>query len=95
MLKFCFIVSQNSGSEMFLWECVRVCICYHAFTYLSLFIGMSESEQSMKGTSQIKILNAEEIEGMRVVCKVNQHHNLPNHLVNGILSVAFTRYIQK
>uniref|UniRef100_A0A672S8N8 Methionine aminopeptidase n=1 Tax=Sinocyclocheilus grahami TaxID=75366 RepID=A0A672S8N8_SINGR len=31
---------------------------------------MSESEQTMKGTSQIKILNAEEIEGMRVVCKL-------------------------
>lgn len=42
---------------------------------------MSESEQSMKGTSQIKILNAEEIEGMRVVCKVNQHHNLPNYVL--------------
>lgn len=52
-------------------------IFYHAFTNVSLFIGMSESEQTMKGTSQIKILNAEEIEGMRVVCKVNQHHNLP------------------
>ncbi len=36
---------------------------------------MSESEQTMKGTSQIKILDAEEIEGMRVVCKVNQHHD--------------------
>ncbi|NP_001020336.2 methionine aminopeptidase 1 [Danio rerio] len=33
-------------------------------------LGMSESEQTMKGTSQIKILNAEEIEGMRVVCKL-------------------------
>jgi len=40
---------------------------------------MSESEQTMKGTSQIKILNAEEIEGMRVVCKVNQHHNFTNN----------------
>ncbi len=37
---------------------------------------MSESEQTMKGTSQIKILDAEEIEGMRVVCKVNQHHDV-------------------
>ncbi|XP_065153117.1 methionine aminopeptidase 1-like [Paramisgurnus dabryanus] len=35
-------------------------------------LGMSESEQTMKGTSQIKILNAEEIEGMRVVCKLAQ-----------------------
>lgn len=31
---------------------------------------MSESEQFLKGTSQIKILSAEDIEGMRVVCKV-------------------------
>uniref|UniRef100_A0A673IQE9 Methionine aminopeptidase n=1 Tax=Sinocyclocheilus rhinocerous TaxID=307959 RepID=A0A673IQE9_9TELE len=30
----------------------------------------THSEQTMKGTSQIKILNAEEIEGMRVVCKL-------------------------
>lgn len=34
-------------------------------------LGMSETEQTLKGTSQIKILNAEEIEGMRVVCKVS------------------------
>lgn len=32
--------------------------------------GMSESEQFLKGTSQIKILSPEDIEGMRVVCKV-------------------------
>ncbi|CAL8271015.1 unnamed protein product [Merluccius merluccius] len=32
--------------------------------------GMSESEQTLKGTSQIKILSPEEIEGMRVVCKL-------------------------
>ena len=31
---------------------------------------MSESEQFLKGTSQIKILSPEDIEGMRVVCKV-------------------------
>ncbi|KAG7226320.1 hypothetical protein INR49_003072 [Caranx melampygus] len=31
--------------------------------------GMSESEQFLKGTSQIKILSPEDIEGMRVVCK--------------------------
>ncbi|CAB1331030.1 unnamed protein product [Coregonus sp. 'balchen'] len=31
---------------------------------------MSESEQSLKGTSQIKILSAEDIEGMTVVCKL-------------------------
>ncbi|MEQ2188639.1 hypothetical protein GOODEAATRI_017046 [Goodea atripinnis] len=30
---------------------------------------MSESEQFLKGTSQIKILSPEDIEGMRVVCK--------------------------
>ncbi|XP_007543927.1 methionine aminopeptidase 1 [Poecilia formosa] len=32
--------------------------------------GMSESEQFLKGTSQIKILSPEDIEGMRVVCKL-------------------------
>ncbi|NXT99717.1 MAP1 aminopeptidase, partial [Buphagus erythrorhynchus] len=34
------------------------------------FSGMSESEQALKGTSQIKILSSEDIEGMRVVCRV-------------------------
>lgn len=33
---------------------------------------MSESEQFLKGTSQIKILSADDIEGMRVVCKVGR-----------------------
>ncbi|KAG5848239.1 hypothetical protein ANANG_G00096350 [Anguilla anguilla] len=33
-------------------------------------LGMSESEQTMKGTSQIKILSPEDIEGMRVVCRL-------------------------
>ncbi|MEE6460631.1 hypothetical protein FKM82_001046 [Ascaphus truei] len=33
-------------------------------------LGMSESEQSLKGTSQIKILSPEDIEGMRLVCKL-------------------------
>lgn len=39
---------------------------------LTLFplTGISESEQFLKGTSQIKILCPEDIEGMRVVCKV-------------------------
>lgn len=32
--------------------------------------GISESEQFLKGTSQIKILSPEDIEGMRIVCKV-------------------------
>lgn len=31
---------------------------------------MSESEQALKGTSQIKLLSAEDIEGMRHVCRV-------------------------
>lgn len=34
--------------------------------------GMSESEQFLKGTSQIKILSADDIEGMRVVSRVIQ-----------------------
>ncbi|KAL4641625.1 methionine aminopeptidase 1 [Arapaima gigas] len=33
-------------------------------------LGISELEQSLKGTSQIKILSPEDIEGMRVVCKL-------------------------
>ena len=41
------------------------------FSLCFFFKGMSESEQSLKGTSQIKILSAEDIEGMTVVCKVN------------------------
>ncbi|XP_005357489.1 methionine aminopeptidase 1 [Microtus ochrogaster] len=33
-------------------------------------LGMSESEQALKGTSQIKLLSAEDIEGMRLVCRL-------------------------
>ncbi|XP_010136133.1 PREDICTED: methionine aminopeptidase 1-like, partial [Buceros rhinoceros silvestris] len=33
-------------------------------------LGMSESEQALKGTFQIKILSSEDIEGMRVVCRL-------------------------
>ncbi|XP_043369901.1 methionine aminopeptidase 1 isoform X2 [Dermochelys coriacea] len=33
-------------------------------------LGMSESEQALKGTSQIKILSCEDIEGMRLVCRL-------------------------
>lgn len=40
------------------------------FYYFSL--GVSESEQALKGTSQIKVLCAEDIEGMRIVCKVRR-----------------------
>ncbi|KAF2984380.1 hypothetical protein EK904_000768 [Melospiza melodia maxima] len=36
----------------------------------SIALGMSESEQALKGTSQIKILSSEDIEGMRVVCRL-------------------------
>ncbi|RLW00849.1 hypothetical protein DV515_00008446 [Chloebia gouldiae] len=36
----------------------------------SITLGMSESEQALKGTSQIKILSSEDIEGMRVVCRL-------------------------
>lgn len=35
--------------------------------------GISESEQFLKGTSQIKILSADDVEGMRIVCKVTKH----------------------
>ncbi|XP_031436221.1 methionine aminopeptidase 1 isoform X2 [Clupea harengus] len=37
---------------------------------VGLLAGMSESEQSMKGTSQIKTLPDDEIESMRTVCKL-------------------------
>uniref|UniRef100_A0A670KFK8 C6H2-type domain-containing protein n=1 Tax=Podarcis muralis TaxID=64176 RepID=A0A670KFK8_PODMU len=33
-------------------------------------LGMSESEQALKGTSQIKILSAEDTEAMRIVCRL-------------------------
>uniref|UniRef100_A0A4W3I423 Methionine aminopeptidase n=1 Tax=Callorhinchus milii TaxID=7868 RepID=A0A4W3I423_CALMI len=33
-------------------------------------LGVSESEQSLKGTSQIKVLPAEDIDAMRLVCRV-------------------------
>ncbi|XP_003515535.1 methionine aminopeptidase 1 isoform X4, partial [Cricetulus griseus] len=33
-------------------------------------LGMSESEQALKGTSQIKLLSTEDIEGMRLVCRL-------------------------
>ncbi|KAF3824977.1 hypothetical protein GH733_005611 [Mirounga leonina] len=34
------------------------------------YTGMSESEQALKGTSQIKLLSSEDIEGMRLVCRL-------------------------
>lgn len=40
------------------------------FIYWFSFSGMSESEQALKGTSQIKLLSSEDIEGMRLVCRV-------------------------
>ncbi|KAI3367911.1 hypothetical protein L3Q82_026741, partial [Scortum barcoo] len=43
---------------------------YTGKTTPSLPTGISESEQFLKGTSQIKILSPEDIEGMRVVCKL-------------------------
>ena len=39
-------------------------------SYWFSFPGMSESEQALKGTSQIKLLSSEDIEGMRLVCRV-------------------------
>ncbi|XP_058291699.1 methionine aminopeptidase 1 [Hylobates moloch] len=33
-------------------------------------LGMSESEQALKGTSQIKLLSSEDVEGMRLVCRL-------------------------
>ncbi len=54
---------------------------------LSLFhTGISESEQFLKGTSQIKILSAEDIEGMRVVCKVTTSFMLLPQCCHGLCS---------
>ncbi|KAM4881113.1 methionine aminopeptidase 1-like [Thomomys bottae] len=33
-------------------------------------LGMSESEQALKGTSQIKLISSEDIEGMRLICRL-------------------------
>lgn len=59
------------------WICVAIITLYNMGFFLSFynplsffFSGMSESEQALKGTSQIKILSSEDIEGMRVVCRV-------------------------
>lgn len=63
------------------WSCVVIISPYNVFclftSSLSFFFfsfppGMSESEQALKGTSQIKILSPEDIEGMRVVCRVRR-----------------------
>ncbi|XP_062852104.1 methionine aminopeptidase 1 isoform X2 [Trichomycterus rosablanca] len=42
----------------------------HQLDKVGLLAGMSETEQTLKGTSQIKILTPEETEGMRTVCKL-------------------------
>lgn len=61
------------------WSCVVIIPPYNVFclftsslSFFSFPPGMSESEQALKGTSQIKILSPEDIEGMRVVCRVRQ-----------------------
>lgn len=63
-------------SKLLDWTCVAITPLYNGF-FLSFFSrppfffsGMSESEQALKGTSQIKILSSEDIDGMRVVCRV-------------------------
>lgn len=56
---------------------------------------MSESEQFLKGTSQIKILSAEDIEGMRVVCKVIKLMSWGvSHLKGFSLKSILTYYVQ-
>lgn len=57
-----------------------VCPCF-------LHTGISESEQFLKGTSQIKILSPEDIEGMRVVCKVTE--------MTGIAIVALPWFVSR
>lgn len=64
------------SAAVFIWDLyksedymvVKCSICDWWFCWL---VGMSETEQTLKGTSQIKILTPEETEGMRIVCKVN------------------------
>lgn len=58
-------VSTLASLIIDVWMMPVVCPCFCP-------TGMSESEQFLKGTSQIKILSPEDIEGMRVVCKVNK-----------------------
>lgn len=48
------------------------CLFTSSFFLFHFPPGMSESEQALKGTSQIKILSPEDIEGMRVVCRVRR-----------------------
>lgn len=56
-------MSSSVSLSIDVWVMPVVCPCF-------LPAGMSESEQFLKGTSQIKTLSPEDIEGMRVVCKV-------------------------
>lgn len=61
--------SSSAWQRFDLWVMPVDCPCFRP-------TGMSESEQFLKGTSQIKILSAEDIEGMRVVCKVTNSPSL-------------------
>lgn len=56
-------MSSSVSLSIDVWVMPVVCPCFRP-------VGMSESEQFLKGTSQIKTLYPEDIEGMRVVCKV-------------------------
>lgn len=58
-----------AGSYLNHFRWVLTCEWRHSSVFHS---GISESEQFLKGTSQIKILSADDIEGMRVVSKVTK-----------------------
>lgn len=75
--KICNSIALGKLRKFLDWICVPVITLYNTGVSLSFFnllpfffLGMSESEQALKGTSQIKILSSEDIEGMRVVCRV-------------------------
>lgn len=70
------LIAIGKLSKFLDWTCVAITLYNMGFFFLFFppppffFSGMSESEQALKGTSQIKILSSEDIEGMRVVCRV-------------------------
>lgn len=75
--KVCTSIPLGKIRKFLDWICVTIITLYNMGFFLSFlnrlpffFSGMSESEQALKGTSQIKILSPEDIEGMRVVCRV-------------------------
>jgi hypothetical protein len=46
--------------------------------------GLPKSEMSVKGSAKIEVLSPEEIEGMRVVCRVSINNFYTIYLYNNI-----------